>query len=142
MTLTKKEISILIEIVFSLLFVLIFMPFFYENQENNLVLINDLIGKITEIVIFAVIYFSISYTLLKLIFKTKITVDERDDMINSKSYKLGYLLYELCLFVFIGILLSNSTLQNNGEIIFLILSLLLFVSIIKSIYQFYLYRTF
>lgn len=142
MTLSKKEISILIEIVFSILFALIFMPFFYENKENNLLLINDLVGTVIGIIIFVVIYFSVAYSLLELIFKTKIIEDERDNMINSKSYKLGYLLYELFLFIFIGTLLTNSTLQNKGEIIFLILSLLLLVSIIKSIYQFYLYRTF
>ena len=142
MALSKKEISILIEVVFSILFALIFMPFFYENQGDNLISINNLIGKITPIIIFAVLYFSMAYAVLELIFKAKTTVDERDDMINSKSYKLGYLLYELSLFVFIGMLLTNSILQNTGGIIFLIISLLLFVSIVKSMYQLYLYRTF
>jgi len=142
MALSKKEISILIEVVFSILFALIFMPFFYENQGDNLISINNLIGKITPIIIFAVLYFSMAYAVLELIFKAKTTVDERDDMINCKSYKLGYLLYELSLFVFIGMLLTNSILQNTGGIIFLIISLLLFVSIVKSIYQLYLYRTF
>ena len=141
MPLSKKETSILIEVVFSIVLGFIFLPFFYENQNDNLILINNLIGKITRVIIFSVLYFSIAYAVLELIFKTKTTVDERDDMINSKSYKLGYLLYELSLFVFIGMLLTNSILQNTGEIIFLIISLLLFVSIIKSIYQLYLYRT-
>lgn len=141
MALSKKETSILIEVVFSLVFSFIFLPLFYENQNDNLSSINNLIAKITPIIIFSVLYFSIAYAVLELIFKTKTTIDERDDMINSKSYKLGYLLYELSLFVFIGMLLTNSILQNTGEIIFLIISLLLFVSIIKSIYQLYLYRT-
>ena len=141
MTLSKKETSILIEVVFSILFGFIFLPLFYENQNNNLISINNLVRKITPIIIFSVLYFSIAYAVLELIFKTKTTVDERDDMINSKSYKLGYLLYELSLFVFIGMLLINSILQNTGGIIFLIISLLLFVSIVKSIYQLYLYRT-
>jgi len=141
MPLSKKETSILIEVVFSILFGFIFLPLFYENQNNNLISINNLVRKITPIIIFLVLYFSIAYAVLELIFKTKTTVDERDDMINSKSYKLGYLLYELSLFVFIGMLLTNSILQNTGGIIFLIISLLLFVSIVKSIYQLYLYRT-
>jgi|TARA_B110000977_G_scaffold5451_1_gene7757 hypothetical protein len=141
MPLSKKETSILIEVVFSILFGFIFLPLFYENQNNNLISINNLVRKITPIIIFSVLYFSIAYAVLELIFKTKTTVDERDDMINSKSYKLGYLLYELSLFVFIGMLLTNSILQNTGGIIFLIISLLLFVSIVKSIYQLYLYRT-
>ena len=141
MPLSKKETSILIEVVFSILFGFIFLPLFYENQNTNLISINNVVRKITPIIIFSVLYFSIAYAVLELIFKTKTTVDERDDMINSKSYKLGYLLYELSLFVFIGMLLTNSILQNTGGIIFLIISLLLFVSIVKSIYQLYLYRT-
>jgi hypothetical protein len=140
MTLSKKEISILIEITFSIIFTLIFLPFFYRNQET-LFVISELMGKVIEIIIFVVIYFSIAYSLLEVIYKNKITEDERCDMINSKSYKLGYLLYEFSLFIFIGKLVNSST-HQNGEIIFLILALLLIVSIIKSTYHFYLHRTF
>ena len=157
MALSKKEISILIEIVFSIVFAFIFLPYFYENQDNNLILMDDLIGKIIEILIFTVIYFSVAYSLLEFVFK-KETKDERDDMINSKSYKLGYLLYEFSLFIFIGYVcskLQNKELLNltgnqelyNGfnltdvGIVFLILMLLAFISIVKSLYQFYLYRT-
>ena len=158
MALSKKEISILIEIVFSIVFAFIFLPYFYENQDNNLILMDDLIGKIIEILILTVIYFSIAYSLLEFVFKKKETKDERDDMINSKSYKLGYLLYEFSLFIFIGYVCSkfqnkellnltgNQELYNSfqftdGGIVFLILMLLAFISIIKSLYQFYLYRT-
>ena len=158
MSLSKKEISILIEIVFSIVFAFIFLPYFYENQDNNLILMDDLIGKIIEILIFTVIYFSVAYSLLEFVFKKKETKDERDDMINSKSYKLGYLLYEFSLFIFIGYICSkfqNKELLNlvgnqelyNGfnltdvGIVFLILMLLAFTSIVKSLYQFYLYRT-
>jgi predicted neutral ceramidase superfamily lipid hydrolase len=140
MTLSKKEISILIEIVFSILFTLIFLPYFYRNQETSFVF-SELMGKVTEIIIFSAIYFSIAYSLLEFIYKNKITEDERSDMINSKSYKLGYLLYEFSLFIFIGTLI-NYSIHQNGGIIFLILALLLIVSVIKSSYQFYLHRTF
>ena len=140
MTLSKKEVSILIEIVFSILFILIFLPYFYRNQETSFVF-SELIGKVTEIIIFSIIYFSVAYSLLEFTYKSKITEDERCDMINSKSYKLGYLLYEFSLFIFIGTLV-NSSIHQNGGIIFLILSLLLIVSVVKSIYQFYLHRTF
>ena len=147
MALSKKEISILIEIVFSIVIAFIFFPYFYENQDNNLVLIDDLIGKIFEIVIFSVIYFSVTYSLLEFVFKKTETKDERDDMINSKSYKLGYLLYEFSLFIFIGTLSSNFKNQEllnltDVGIIFLILILLTFISFVKSSYQLYLHRTF
>jgi len=123
-----------------------------------LILIDGLIEKIIQIIISTVIYFSIAYSVLEVIFKKKENRDERDDMINSKSYKLGYLLYELSLFIFIGYLCSNFqnkellNLTGNQElyssfqitdtgIVFGVLVLLAFISIIKSMYQFYLHRT-
>ena len=131
MILSKKETSILIEIIF--------LPFFYANQKTSFT-IGDLSKKIIEIIIFAVAYFTITYTFLEVYFKNNIVEDERNDMINSKSYKLGYLLYELSLFVFIGLLI-NSSINYNGGVIFFILLLTLTVSLIKSMYQFYLHRT-
>ena len=139
MNLSKKEFSIIVEILFSILFAFIYMPFFYENSINPQ---SDLVGKTIEIVIFVIIYFSIAYSLLEIVFKKTEAKDERDDMINSKSYKLGYLLYELCLFIFIGSLLNNPSFQNNGSIIFLTLMLIIFISFVKSSYQLYLHRTF
>lgn len=65
MPLSKKEISILIEIVFSIVFAFIFLLYFHENQYNNLILMDDIIGKIIEILIFTVIYFSVAYSLLE-----------------------------------------------------------------------------
>ena len=140
MALSKKEISILIEIIFSILFTLIFLPYFYRNQDTSFVF-SELIGKVSEIIIFSAVYFSIAYSILELSYKSKITEDERSNMINSKSYKLGFLLYEFSLFIFIGTII-NYSIFNNGAIIFLVISLLLIVSVIKSIYQFYLHRTF
>ena len=140
MSLSKKEVSILIEIIFSVLFAVIFMPYFYENRLNSFDF-NDNAGKIIQIVVFSVIYFSVAYSILELTYKDKMIQDERDDMISSKSYKLGYLLYELSLFVFIGILASDSSFQNSGPITFIILLILLIVSFIKSLFQLYLYRT-
>ena len=158
MTLSKKEISILVEVIYSIVFALIFLPYFYENQEKTLILMDGVIEKIFQIIISTVIYFSIAYSVLEVIYKKKETVDERDDMINSKSYKLGYLLYEFSLFIFIGYVCSkfqnkellnltgNQELYNSfeltdGGIVFFVLVLLAFTSIIKSLYQFYLYRT-
>jgi len=157
MPLSKKEISILIEIVFSIVFAFIFLLYFHENQYNNLILMDDIIGKIIQILIFTVIYFSVAYSLLEFFLK-KETKDERDDMINSKPYKSRYLLYEFSLFTFIGYVCSNfqnkellnltgnQELYNNFNltdigVVFLILMLLAFISIVKSLYQFYLPRT-
>ena len=140
MRLSKKETSILIEILFSLVFALFFMPFFYKNQQTSFD-INDLMQKLIEIVIFVIVYFSISYTLIEIFYKNKISEDERWDLINSHSYKLGYWLYEFSILIFIGTLITSETYQN-GEIIFIFLTLLIMVSIIKSSYQFYLHRAF
>jgi ABC-type thiamin/hydroxymethylpyrimidine transport system permease subunit len=43
MTLSKKEISILIEIIYSIVFALIFLPYFFENQNKTLLLTDGLI---------------------------------------------------------------------------------------------------
>ena len=158
MILSKKEISILIEIIYSISFAFIFMPYFYEHNDNNLVLMDGLVRIVVEMIVFSTIYYSVAYSLLKFVFKKRETKDERDDLINSKSYKVGYLLYEFSLIIFIGYVCSrinfsfilknlnneglyeNFTLTDAG-VVFMILALLVFISIVKSLYQFYLYRT-
>ena len=145
MILSKKEISIVIEIIFSLLFAVIFLPYFYENRLTSFDFTENIFvwlisGKIGQMIIFSIVYYSIAFTILESTFKEKIISDERDDMINSKSYKLGFLLYEFSLFIFIGILFSNPAFQNSGSIIFFILLIILCVLFIKSTFQLYLYR--
>jgi len=147
MILSKKEVSIIIEIGFSILFAIFFLPYFFENRLNSIEFtgemsfLSEVWVKIIQMIVFAIIYYSISYTLLEIIYKEKIIKDERDDMISSKSYRLGFRLYEYSLFMLIGILLSNASIQNSGSIMFFILILLLSVLLIKSVYQLYLYRT-
>tara|TARA_B100002052_G_scaffold288191_1_gene304070 strand:+ start:544 stop:990 length:447 start_codon:yes stop_codon:yes gene_type:complete len=147
MILSKKEVSIIIEIGFSILFAIFFLPYFFENRLNSIEFtgemsfLSEVWVKIIQMIVFSIIYYSISYTLLEIIYKEKIIKDERDDMISSKSYRLGFRLYEYSLFMLIGILLSNASIQNSGSIMFFILILLLSVLLIKSIYQLYLYRT-
>mgnify|MGYP005710910781 FL=1 len=140
MNFSKKEISISIEVMFSILFIIIFMPYFYENRLNSYDF-NFIAIKIIQIVVFSVIYFSLSYTILELNYKKKIIQDERDDLISSKSYKLGYILLDLGIVIVLGHLISDSEFQSNGTVIFLIISLLLAVSLIKSLFQLYLYKT-
>ena len=145
MILSKKETSIVIEIIFSLLFAVIFLPYFYENRLTSFDFTENIFvwlisGKIGQMIIFSIVYYSIAFAILESTFKEKIISDERDDMINSKSYKLGFLLYEFSLFIFIGILFSNPAFQNSGSIIFFILLIILCVLFIKSTFQLYLYR--
>lgn len=140
MSFSKKEISISIEVMFSILFIIIFMPYFYENRLNSYDF-NFISIKIIQIIVFSVIYFSLSYSILELNYKKKIIQDERDDLISSKSYKLGYILLDLGIVIVLGHLVSDSEFQSNGTVIFLIISLLLAVSLIKSLFQLYLYKT-
>jgi hypothetical protein len=140
MSFSKKEISILIEVMFSILFIIIFMPYFYENRLNSYDF-NFISIKIIQIIVFSVIYFSLTYSILELYYKKKIIQDERDDLISSKSYKLGYILLDLGIVIVLGHLVSDSEFQSNGTVIFLIISLLLAVSLIKSLFQLYLYKT-
>ena len=141
MSISKKEISIYIEIIYSVLFILIFMPYFYEIRLETIDF-NAISKNIIQIISFSVIYFSSTYIILEVKYKGEIITDERDDMINSKAYKLGYILLDLGIIIVLGHLLSNHSLyKNNGFIIFLILTLLLSVSLIKSLFQLYLYKT-
>ena len=140
MNISKKEISIFIEIVFGILFAIFFLPYFYENRFE-IYDFDTSIDKLIEIIIFSVIYFSLSYTLLEIFIRKKVINDERDILIDLKSYKLGYLLYEISLFSFIGIIISSQMYQNNGGLVFLVVLWLVLVSFIKSVYQLYLYRT-
>ena len=140
MSFSKKEISILIEVMFSILFIIIFMPYFYENRLNSYDF-NFISIKIIQIIVFSVIYFSLTYSILELYYKKKIIQDERDDLISSKSYKLGYILLDLGIVIVLGHLVSDSEFQSNGTVIFLIISLLLAVSLIKALFQLYLYKT-
>lgn len=140
MNFSKKEISILIELVFSILFIVFFMPYFYENRLISYDF-NFITTKIIQIAIFSTIYFSLAYSILEFFYKNKMNNDERDDLISSKSYRLAYILLDLGIVVVLGHLLSDSPLQTNGTIIFLIITLLLAVSLIKSLFQLYLYKT-
>ncbi len=144
MNFSKKELSIFIEIVFGVLFAIFFLPYFYDNRLGSYD-INSSLGKLIEITVFSIIYFSLAYTLLEIFIKKKLINDERDILIDLKSYKLGYILYEISLFSFIGVILSvaifdSQMYQNNGGLVFMIIVWLLIVSFIKSVYQLYLYR--
>ena len=119
---------------------IMFMPYFYENRLNSYDF-NFISIKIIQIIVFSVIYFSLTYSILELYYKKKIIQDERDDLISSKSYKLGYILLDLGIVIVLGHLVSDSEFQSNGTVIFLIISLLLAVSLIKSLFQLYLYKT-
>ena len=140
MNISKKEISIFIEIVFGILFAIFFLPYFYDNRFEIYDFDTSII-KLVEIIVFSIIYFSLTYTLLEIFIRKKIINDERDILIDLKSYKLGYLLYEISLFSFIGIIISSQMYQNNGGLVFLVVLWLVLVSFIKSVYQLYLYRT-
>ena len=145
MNFSKKELSIFKEIVFTILFAIFFLPNFYENRLGTYDF-NSSFGMLIEITLFSIIYFSLAHTLLGIFIKKKLINDERDILIELKSYKLGYILYEISLFSFIGVILSvaifdSQIYQSNGGLVFMIIVWLLIVTFIKSVYQLYLYRT-
>lgn len=72
-------------------------------------------GILIQIVISTVIYFSVAYAVLEVLFKKTENTDERDDMIHAKSYKLGYLLYELSLVIIVGFIFQSKIF--NGELL-------------------------
>ena len=70
MKLSKREVSILIEIIFAVIFSLIYMPFFYDLRFDALDM-GDVSSKIIQILVLSVLYFSAAYALLELSFKQK-----------------------------------------------------------------------
>ena len=71
MNISKKEISIFIEIVFSVLFAIFFLPYFYDNRFEIYDLDTSMI-KLVEIIVFSIIYFSLAYTLLEIFIRKKV----------------------------------------------------------------------
>ena len=145
MNFSKKELSIFIEIVFNVLFTILFLPNFYENRLGTYDF-NSTSKYIIQIAIFSIVYFFVAYAILEIYIRKKLINDERDILIDLKSYKLGYILYEISLFAFTGIILSvaifdSQIYQNNGGLVFVIMAWILVVTFIKSVYQLYLYRT-
>ena len=74
MNFSKKELSIFIEIVFGVLFAIFFLPYLYDNRLGSYD-INSSLGKLIEITIFSIIYFSLAYTLLEIFIKKKLIND-------------------------------------------------------------------
>ena len=139
MQLSKTELSIGIEMVYSITFAFVFLPFFFHARGTNLIW-EDLVGPGIQILIYTVVFFSVTHGALELARKHEITEDERGDLIQAKAYKAGYILYELALFIGVGLLIRTAP-QHNGHLLFTILALLLAVSLTKSTYQLYLHLT-
>ena len=139
MQLSKTELSIGIEMVYSITFALVFLPFFFHARGTHLIW-EDLVGPGIEILIYTVVFFSVAYGALELARQHEITEDERGDLIQAKAYKAGYILYELALFIGVGHLIRTAP-EHNGHLLFTTLALLLAVSLTKSTYQLYLHRT-
>ena len=138
MALSKKESSILIEIIFYVLFTVLFLPKLCSDRSE----LHDIAMStsiLIAIVVFSVIYFSFSYILLEILNKKKMSSDERDLLIELKSYRLGYILHILFIPSLIGVMISQ--ISDIGNLIIFSVICLLLISTIKSIYQFYLYRT-
>ena len=87
MNISKKEIYIFIDIVFSIMFAIIYLPFFYKNSIN-LLTNSEAISKVIQVIIFSGVYFSVTYGLLQLLFKEKIIKDERD-YFRAESLRLN-----------------------------------------------------
>jgi len=138
MALSKKESSILIEIIFYVLFTVLFLPKLcsHRSELHDIALSASIL---IAIIVFSIIFFSFSYILLEILNKKKMFSDERDLLIELKSYRLGYILHNFFISLLIGSMISQMC--NIGDLIFFSVIYLLLISTMKAIYQFYLYRT-
>ncbi len=145
MNLSKKETHVLIELFYSIILLVFFIPTLYKERHELLTNSEVSFSFILSIVITSVIYFIITFSIVELLFKKKKISDERDTLIDLKIYKLGYYIYEIVflsfIFSVIGLSLITATFKINVEdVIFYSFAIVVSISIIKSLAHITLYR--
>ncbi|MBT3173585.1 MAG: hypothetical protein HN336_01980 [Lentimicrobiaceae bacterium] len=145
MKISKKEMRLMVEILYSILFAIIYIPLIYKNRIALLNDPSDFTGLIIEIIVASIIYYTVSYIIIESICRKNIINDERDSLIKLKVYKWGYIIFE----VFLIGLISFTIWANKKpafsigieDLIFYILVSVVMITFIKSSIQLFLYRT-
>ncbi len=136
---------LMVEILYSILFAIIYIPLIYKNRIALLNDPSDFTGLIIEIIVASIIYYTVSYIIIESICRKNIINDERDSLIKLKVYKWGYIIFE----VFLICLISFTIWANKKpafsigieDLIFYILVSVVMITFIKSSIQLFLYRT-
>lgn len=144
MILSKKELSLLLELIYGIILIFLFLPHLKEFKVDLFLNLNASIGFVIALVIISIVYFEVGFTLIELFYrkKKKDFVDERELLIDLKLYKWGFYLYEIVLTgLFVHFIIKGDFSSLSENILFYAFTFVISISIVKSLSRLILYRT-
>lgn len=142
---SKKEVTNSIELLYNLLFACYYLPQFYDQRMEFINRPETGLGLIIEIIIVTIIYFTVAYMIIGLLYRKNRINDERDTLIELKMYRLAYYLYQSFILIFLfslfAVTITEKSILTKEDIIFYLLTGLIVIAMIKSITHIILYRT-
>ncbi|MDA9294772.1 hypothetical protein N9P98_02985 [Flavobacteriaceae bacterium] len=144
MKLSKKELSLLLELIYGIILIFLFLPHLKEFKGDLFLNLNASIGFVIALVITSIVYFAVGFTLIELFYrkKKKDFVDERELLIDLKLYKWGFYLYEIVLTgLFVHLIIQGDFSSLSKNILFYAFTFIISISIVKSLSRLILYRT-
>ena len=126
MKLSKKELSLLLELIYGIILIFLFLPHLKEFKGDLFLNLNASIG----------------FVIALYIKKKKDFVDERELLIDLKLYKWGFYLYEIVLTgLFVHLIIQGDFSSLSENILFYAFTFIISISIVKSLSRLILYRT-
>ena len=144
MKLSKNELSLLLELIYGIILIFLFLPHLKEFKGDLFLNLNASIGFVIALVITSIVYFAVGFTLIEFFYrkKKKDFVDERELLIDLKLYKWGFYLYEIVLTgLFVHLIIQGDFPSLSENILFYAFTFIISISIVKSLSCLILYRT-
>lgn len=145
MTFSKKELNVSIHLLYNFLFTLIYIPILSVKRFELVHKPTEFAGLLIELIIWTIVYYTLLFITLEILFRKKMIHDERDAVIELKTYKFGYFLCVIFLISLVFSIIALSTLNKisfeKEDLIFYILVSIVILSVIKSAVHLFLYRT-
>ena len=144
MKLSKNELSLLLELIYGIILIFLFLPHLKEFKVDLFLNLNASIGFVIALVITSIVYFAVGFTLIEFFYrkKKKDFVDERELLIDLKLFKWGFYLYEIVLTgLFVHLIIQGDFPSLSENILFYAFTFIISISIVKSLSCLILYRT-
>lgn len=144
MKLSKNELSLLLELIYGIILIFLFLPHLKEFKGDLFLNLNASIGFVIALVITSIVYFAVGFTLIEFFYrkKKKDFVDERELLIDLKLFKWGFYLYEIVLTgLFVHLIIQGDFPSLSENILFYAFTFIISISIVKSLSRLILYRT-
>ena len=144
MKLSKNELSLLLELIYGIILIFLFLPHLKEFKGDLFLNLNASIGFVIALVITSIVYFAVGFTLIEFFYrkKKKDFVDERELLIDLKLFKWGFYLYEIVLTgLFVHLIIQGDFPSLSENILFYAFTFIISISIVKSLSCLILYRT-